>query len=562
MGSRLAIRRLRLAVLAPHDHPAPRALESRLADAARTGLAPALETGLAPLGGGIMRVRRLAVDITLDATGDDAGFVALLAGAIGAAVRRVTGAAGDAVADADEVVVFPDEAGCVAALVEALASGRSGGCWWQRDADGLRVLPPAMAVRTALLADPAVGEAALLRLPPVRLASVLAVLGGREADRVMAGFAAAAAVALSAEAAAAVVAEFVAAGLAAGVPAAVLPLALYLRAVAVAGGGGPALVRAVRLAAALADAAALLEAGPLLAVGSVSEAARASAASAVPGSAALAEAAGMREAIRAAMGLGGEAARRALAERLGVPEALLSIVAETGALPDAARRALAERRTERVAGGFGDGPQASRFAGLLLLVPGLEFDGIAAQVAAWAKADADTAALIGFAALGLCAGRRNFAAWLHEPAWRALFGLDPAIAAVTLVERLGAIPQSVWDNLAAFGSPPATQREARFLLPRRPVSGGWDRPVGRGLAGLANGIAARFAARLIGLRTASAPFLWDNLLGAGGVFERGAEGWEARLNRPKLDVLVSLSRLAEASVRLPCAIVRLSRAAA
>lgn len=541
MRSRLAIRRLRLAVLASRDHPAQRALELRLADAARTRLAPALATGLAGLEGGILRIRRLLVDITLDPTCDDGGFAELLAGAIGAALRRAAGADGGGAAGparggarADDVVVFPDHEGYLVALVEALASGRAGEFWWLRDADGLRVLPPAMAVRTALLAEPAVGEAALLRLPPVRLASVLAVLGGREVARVMDGLAAAA-VSIGAEAAAAAAAEaaaqFIAAGLAGSVPAPVLPLALYLRAVAVACGGGPALVTAVRLAAALLATTAM------------------SAASALP------------EAIRAAMGLGGEAARRTLTERLGVPAAVLALVAETGVLPEAVRRALAEHRTVRVAAASGDGPQASRFAGLLLLMPGLEFDRLAEQVAAWREADADTAALIAFAALGLCAGRPNFAAWLHEPVWRALFGLDPAAASATLADRLGAIPEAVWLSLAVFGRPLETQREARFLLPRRPLSDGWERPAVRGLAGLANAIAARFTARLIGLRTASAPFLWENLLGAGGVFERGADGWEARLNRPKLDVLVSLSRLAEGSVRLPRGTVRLSRAA-
>jgi hypothetical protein len=531
MPGRIAIRRLRLAVLAPHDHPAPRALESRLAEAARAGLAPALEKAVTGLGDGILRIRRLPVDITLDGSFDDAGFAALLAGAIGAAVRRAAGGDGAAAADSggagtDNVVVFSDQAGYVAALVEALASGRARGCWWLRDADGLRVLPPAMAVRTALLADPAVGEAALLRLPPARLAAVLAVLGGREAARVMDGLAAAAAVAASVDAVVAAVADCVAAGAAASMP--VLPLALYLRAIAVAGGGS-ALAAAVRMAAALLDATAGITASAL------------------------------KEAIRAAMGLDGAAARWALAERLGVPEAALAAAARTGALPDAASRSQVERRAEPAAGIFGEAPQASRFAGLLLLVPGLEFDVIAERVAD--LADADTAALIRFAALGLCAGRRHFAAWLHEPVWRALFGLDPNEAAATLADRLGAIPQASWCSLAAFGSAPATQREARFLLPRRPLSAGWDRPVVRGLAGLANGIAARFGVRLIGLRTASAPFLWDNLLGAGGVFEHGVDGWEARLNRPPLDVLVSLSRLAEGSVRLPSGTVRLRRAA-
>jgi len=40
MAATLAIRRLRLAAIAPHDHPSPRTLESRLAEAARAWVKP------------------------------------------------------------------------------------------------------------------------------------------------------------------------------------------------------------------------------------------------------------------------------------------------------------------------------------------------------------------------------------------------------------------------------------------------------------------------------------------------------------------------------------------
>ncbi len=80
------------------------------------------------------------------------------------------------------------------------------------------------------------------------------------------------------------------------------------------------------------------------------------------------------------------------------------------------------------------------------------------------------------------------------------------------------------------------------------------------LARLARAASAAFARRLIGFGAASAPFLWDNLLGSGAVFERVDGGWKARLARPPLDILLSLSGIAEGTVQAPAARLHLSRA--
>jgi hypothetical protein len=555
MPARVAVRRLQIRGLAPRDHPAPGELEQRLISAARSFLPEALEHAVRGWSDrGVLRIRRLAVDITLDVAFDPEAFADLLAGAIAAALERTTEAERSPV-DSDTVVVFASRAAYIAALCEALAAGRATQCWWLREAaEGLCFLSPAAAIRTALLAEPADGQAAILSLSPPRLASLLSALGAREGARVLDAFAFAAAAASSAAIGVeAAVAAIVAAAETAGA-AAPEPLALYLRARAARATGGPTLAAVarlwVRLAAAVdrpyeTDARAWLDwlAGDLA-------------------------------------GPSGRPPDLAKGAPLTPPEASCVMPREADGLivPEPARLALAASLARRRAGGIPAAspggavplrrsPVLSRFAGLLLLVPGLDVDAIAARVADWPGAPpADTAALIAYASVGLCAGRQRFAAWLQESVWRELFGLSDRSTAAALAERLGGIGEPQWRTLAPLGLALDSPRNARFLLAPRILlgvpPGAWAPASVRVLAALAHALAARFGRRLNGLRAPSAPFLWENLLGAGGVLEPVEGGWQARLSRPPLDVLLSLSRLAEGSVRLPGGDVRVTRVAA
>jgi hypothetical protein len=145
--------------------------------------------------------------------------------------------------------------------------------------------------------------------------------------------------------------------------------------------------------------------------------------------------------------------------------------------------------------------------------------------------------------------------------WRALFGIDVQAPANALAGQLAAIPGARWASVAALGRTLDNPRDARFLLLPRDLAG--SRSAARALAELARGMAAGFARRLIGFGDASVPFLWDNLLGSGAALWRRPDEWEARLTRPPLDVLLSLSRLVEGSVVFPSGIrVRLSRVSA
>jgi hypothetical protein len=160
----------------------------------------------------------------------------------------------------------------------------------------------------------------------------------------------------------------------------------------------------------------------------------------------------------------------------------------------------------------------------------------------------------------LCAGRQRFAAWLQEPIWRELFGLDGGPTPAALAKRLASIAEPEWRTLAPLGLALDSARNARFLLPPRTLIA--SQSASRGLAAVAYAVADRFRRRLNGLRQPSTPFLWENLLGAGGALTPVEGGWQARLTRPPLDVLLSLSRLAEGAVQLPGGEVRVTRVAA
>jgi len=502
MAGRLAIRRLRLAALAPRDHPAPRSLEMRLAEAARRGLAPALDRALADWSGPeVVRVRRLEVEIAMDAGFDPDLFAALLARAIGSALRRAGG---------DGVVAYSTRAAYLAALVEALAAGRAWGCWWQREAEGLRALPVAAAIRTALAVDPKIGLEALAILPPLRLAVVLDALGPGEANRLLDEFSATRRGSATPAASIAAIADAASAG------AEPSPLALYVRAAARSeAAAGSALAAAARAWAALTHALA-----------GRSEAAAAGFLASLASDGAIAE---LGPALQSS-----SEARRVLAQR------------------------LARRRNEMPATADAEPDwRFTRFGGLFLLLPTLGLDEIAETVAGVPGPDATT--LIGYAALGLCAGRARFGAWLADPLWRELFGLPVQDPPEALAEQLRAIPDRVWETVMPLGDALAGMRDASFLLaPRQLLQ---SRAARRATARLARSMLTRFARRLAGFRGSSAPFLWHNLLSVTAAVERvGDGGWQARLSRPPLDVLLSLSRLAEGSVRLPSgATVRLTR---
>jgi hypothetical protein len=185
MPARVAIRRLALNALAPRDHPAPGDLARRLIEAAQSFLPDALAAaGRDWSGEAVIRIRRLEVDLTLNAAFEPRAFASALATAIGRALRQA-----ERRGSSDGVVCYPSRAIYLAALIEALGEGRAAQQWWLRDAEGLSFLTHAQAIRTRVTANIRVGLEALASLPPLRRMAVLRALSPVEAERILAAFA-------------------------------------------------------------------------------------------------------------------------------------------------------------------------------------------------------------------------------------------------------------------------------------------------------------------------------------------------------------------------------------
>jgi hypothetical protein len=499
MPARVAIRRLALNALAPRDHPSPADLAQRLVDAAQSFLPEALgRAGRNGSGEAVIRIRRLEVDLTLDAAFEPRAFASALATAI---ARELRGA--EQRGSSDGVVCYPSRAIYVAALIEALAEGRAAGQWWLRDAEGLRFLTNAQAIRTAVAADARVGLEALASLPPLRRMAVLRALSPVEAERTLQAFANEPGSATLEDA---------------------------------AEGVAKATTGFSEGASALAVYVAAFAQRPSLAGASLAAAARLSVE--VSGSGSNSPEEGRAFAGRADEDEG----RRAFAE---VPR-----TAE-----EKARRILSAAAATRTSGAR-TAPlyRFTPFGGLLLLLPDLG----AAEISEAASAYNGPGALVAYAALGLCAGRGRFSDFLDDGLWRELFGIDVQASAFSIAERLCSVEDDVWSAVEPLAASLDRRLDARFLMaPRGLVS---SRRVARSLAGLARAATKRFARRLPGFRDASAPFLFSNALGVSAALERNARGWSARLSRAPLDVLISLARVAEGSVQAPSgATIDLSR---
>jgi hypothetical protein len=488
MPARVAIRRLELQGFAPRDHPAPSELQRRLRDAAQAFLPEALAEALGPWSGErVLRIRRLEVDVTLDAAFEPRVFTAALAKSIARELRRASERG-----SSDGVLSYASRALYLAALLEALAEGRALERWWLRDAEGLRFLTTAQAIRTVVAADARTGLEALASLPPLRRMAILRALTPIEAERILREFARAGGGASLKEGAEAV------RGVASKLPSGASALAVYIEAFSRTPAlAGEALAAAARLWAEL-------------------------------------NASGRNGPERATTALPEE---EASAPRRAPEE-------------EEARRILASAAAER------NPPSESAplyrftpFGGLLMLLPDLPISDIAIATSAWPAAPADATALIAYAALGLCAGRDRFAEYLGDRLWRELFGLDPRAPASSVADRLRAFDDGAWPSLAPLAAPLDRVQDACFLL--APPSLVMQRRARRVLAGLARAVTKRFARRLPGFGGASAPFLWANVLGTSAALERRPGGWSARLSRAPLDVLLSLARAADGSVQAP-----------
>lgn len=179
----LTIDRLRLECLTARDHPAPQEVSSRLRRIAQrelpNRLSAQLNQAIAPTDRRIVMIRRLRVQLHLDASLAEDVLAKAFASVIAAGIQA---------ADTDDdVVVYADETEQTARLLVDLATGAAWRHWYHRRAfPGLAHLPPTAAIRTVALESPREFLDATPRLTMSSLQQLTAALDPIDADRIVA----------------------------------------------------------------------------------------------------------------------------------------------------------------------------------------------------------------------------------------------------------------------------------------------------------------------------------------------------------------------------------------
>lgn len=169
---RLEIDRLSLDCLVGGDHPDPHGARDRVVALSR-GLPHSLGEQLRPFSGGdeIVLVRSLELDLTLDLDGPETANLARWSRAFAAQLARQLSARGQG------VVRFAGRAEQLACFVRDLVNGDAWSLWFHHPFSGLRALPAARALSTALGSHPARGQAALALLDEGTIAKAGELLG-------------------------------------------------------------------------------------------------------------------------------------------------------------------------------------------------------------------------------------------------------------------------------------------------------------------------------------------------------------------------------------------------
>ena len=494
----LALRRLSLDITASTAGD-PLALRDRIAAAARRELPRGL-AGLAGEGGPVVHIRRLNVDMTAigDVSPERIGIE--LGRRIADAIERL------AATPDDRTVVFASPAARAAAYVTARLSGDDAASWWFSAFEGLALLSAPTAIATVLAGEPEELRAALRLLDAQAAVRLPRFLGPRDALRLVAAMigdaddAAVAALGSLAPVAAAIAEDDPAIRAAAIIVAACredfdLPV--------------PAIAAAANLLAGIASSAP--------------HAARRS-----PGARARGEARALR--------------------RAPLPDAAAALMRR---LPEDAR-GLLETRLHRAAvppsplAAADDGARFTLFANLALLWPFVDALPVERIHGGLRMRDIDAGQLTRFLILATAAGP-DAAGVLADPAWRDAFGLPPGLSQARIRRAFRAAPPAARIR-SEFAIRPLRRREAPWLREAAAALAGPDqaerlmRPALMALRSLAR--------RLPGFGGASVPFLASNLLMGAGHLRPDGHRITAEITRPPLDVMLSMTRLADRDVPL------------
>lgn len=490
MPGSLTIERFHIAGLAPAGHEAPDRLKARLAKLDARRLAARIAASLGEFGADDRRVlilRRLDLSLAGSRIDDVDRLARQLAEGVAAAVARLSG-----LAPSDRVAIFPSPGHHLAAFLHALVRGDAWGRWWFPDVDGLRLLPVSSAIRVALLRDPQTGLEALAALAPADRLPVASSLCAIDADLVLEGLAPALADAEEEEGEA-WVEVFSLPPAAADLP---LPAAI-LHDLAALAAGSPrppprAVLAALRLRAALRRA--------------------------VPGG----DPAGF---IRTAAARG----LASLARGVGARD-----VAALVALPASVRGRIAdavEQESDHAPACCAFTP----FGGLLLLWPHLPI----VDEDALPDGPGERSGLLALIALSALLGPQASGAALADPVLRSALRVEARADPHELAGWLGTVRPSALP--AATGSQRGGGLPPPFRRHRRQA---------RAVTGLGLVALRDLARRLPGFAAASLPFLRANLLGVGARVLVSDTTIHAVIDHPPLDVLLSISGLADRTIDL------------
>lgn len=177
--------RIRQRLLVARGHPDPERVRRRMHDALSTHLPDALAAVFAataaPHDDAVWRIRRLTLDLTVNARWDPLLLARAWAARLVHAVRRAMQSGGDGVV----VMRWASPAAYLASFVREAADGTAASRWWFETFSGLRLLARSAQIRTALVRDAPLGAAALVLMPAADVALVVAQLSATDARRVL-----------------------------------------------------------------------------------------------------------------------------------------------------------------------------------------------------------------------------------------------------------------------------------------------------------------------------------------------------------------------------------------
>jgi hypothetical protein len=155
-------------------------------DALSTHLGDALAVAFSAVGSAddddaVWRIRKLTLDVTVNAQWDAAHLARVWADRLAYAVRRAMATGGDGVT----VMRWPSTAAYLASFVREAANGTAWSRWWFDSFSGLRLLARSAQIRTALVRAAPIGATALTLMSAADVGLVVAQLSTPDARMVL-----------------------------------------------------------------------------------------------------------------------------------------------------------------------------------------------------------------------------------------------------------------------------------------------------------------------------------------------------------------------------------------